>query len=473
MLIILMSSTIMILGCKTFEEGDAHTATPINATIEGETMPSLSGNSSNTIETTVTSTNILDSEMVSTTLTQSSSLFLLFRVPPNYSDVRVWRYELSQERAILLFQNSQSDKEFRGYLENLIPAEELAIYNALYGNYPQEEVAISNLFDELSISVASNGQRVAWVEGIGWYPDIFDYGYSQIVVFDTETKNQDIIASYNFHLPLQDNSQILTRPGAIRIISLNWSPDAQFLAIARDISMGAETHFSVYDFREQNLIELEIANESGIPVWSNNSHLLAYTRISDDLTHTSSIEVTNIPLLGQPNSLIVIENDTPYFVSGLNWAPDDSQIVAVASLHDSVSEDILIIADVNKRTIDPISIKDLSPGYFSEPKWSPSGRFIGVNYRSNNNSFVEELIVLDPSTGQVLANLPLERPESSWDWIQTEDIALVTGQAPITTMQILLWHWQPNDTNLELEDLDDFLRDIVDEDNPHISILGQ
>lgn len=441
---------ITLLGCNTTTEHRTPTMLPTSDSLE-------------------------ETSSVATPWEQSpSTLFFLARLPSR-SSVQVWKFELPQRIDTLVHENLQLDEFFREYLEDVIPTSELAIYTEFHDEYPQDKAEIAQFIDELTIAIAPDGEKLVWVEGIGWYPDIFEYGFSQVVVTDINSNSQSVVAEYNFHLPLVKNMPIVVRPGLIRIISLSWSSEAQYLAITTDFNKGAYQHLGIYNLQTQKLTEVELGEGASIPVWSNDSNLLAYshaTPIDGDVGYKSSIEIIKVHSDGQIDTEFNVEYDIVSFISGLNWAPDDTKIVAIASLGSLTDMNTLITVDVDSRVINNIVIEDFPSGLFSEPKWSPSGRYIGVNYRSDRNNFVERLIILEPELGQVLAILPLERPEPSWAWTQDENVAVVVGQAPTTPMQVSLWQWQSGETNLQSVFSGDYLGDTIDGNKPYISILG-
>lgn len=438
LLSIALSSIVFQLGCNTGVEDE--TSSWIPGTVVTPTKYMITNDETTSSENTVSD---LESLL--------STSFILMRGIPG---IQVWQQGNSQKENILLYESAQSENVFEGILEDVVPKNELAIYERFEGEYPQTEVELVHLHDALSISVGSIAKKLAWAEEIGWCPsNVTCYGYHQIAVFDVDTKKKHIIAQFNFHSSLQDNEMIVIPPSTTRITRLDWSYDEQFLAITVDIDKGMETQLAIYDFENGTLLTQELGNLSGLPVWDNNRNYIAYGFVSqspENVDQRSGIKVIELVSNNELKEISTINTSESFLVSSdLNWSSNGTEMVAVLNPGDQATGmNSLGIINIYTGRVQEVALKGFSTGLFSKPKWSPSGRYIGVNYRSDYKSYVNHLIIFDVTSGQVQAILELERPESSWTWTESEDVLIVDGREPTTSMHILLWPWQSGEDKL-------------------------
>jgi hypothetical protein len=95
-----------------------------------------------------------------------------------------------------------------------------------------------------------------------------------------------------------------------------------------------------------------------------------------------------------------------------------------------------------------------------------------MNYRSDSTSFIEQLIIIESISGKVQAALPLERPETTWEWIEDENVVVVEGRAPTSSMQVSLWHWQSGGFDLQPIFPNEEISGVTNWNEAYISILG-
>jgi dipeptidyl aminopeptidase/acylaminoacyl peptidase len=264
-----------------------------------------------------------------------------------------------------------------------------------------------------SLALSPTAEALAWVEGDTYWVEgsAVGFGVQRLMTLNLNTGNSNIL----LQVPLHADEGLIY----YNISDPTWSPDGQYVAVIRSIRGGpVEASLIVVNVSTGQTQEIKGTIDSAGPlVWAPDSATIAW-----------SLSRWHARASGGAIRLCILRTEECRNVEldglwiwgwGMDWAPDGKQIIFVAKQEDS---DLFSdSARTGLYSFEPSTglIQDVPidvDGVLERPRWSPDGQLLAVDHRPKLGEFVQSLLVIEPTSGQIVSQLPIERVESSWAW---------------------------------------------------------
>jgi len=275
------------------------------------------------------------------------------------------------------------------------------------------------------LTLSPTGEMLAWIEGDTYCVDgsAICFGVKRLMVLDLNTNTARNLLQIPSH---SDEDFIYYISGGP-----TWSPDGQYIAIIRSAKdVPSEALLIVTNVSTEQRRETMGTIDSGAPlVWAPDKSTLAW-KLSR--WHTRSSGGAIRLCVFQTDECKDIEFDGLWIWNwSMDWSPDGEWIVFAAKQKDSdvFSSD----ARIGLHLLDPRTglIQDIPVnvgGMLENPRWSPDGQLLAADYRSRADNFFQSLLVIEPTSGQVVSQLSTQRAVSSWAWgDDSHSILVLTG----------------------------------------------
>jgi Tol biopolymer transport system component len=275
------------------------------------------------------------------------------------------------------------------------------------------------------LTLSPMGDAVAWVEG-----DVYRdgnsavwFGVQRVITLDLNTRDPNVLLQMPSHADEFNRFHISGDPA--------WSSDGQHVAVIRGFTGGAvEASLIVVNISTGQTRKTTVTVDSSGPlIWSPDNTTIAWP-LSRWHTRSSGGAVRFFTLYTEECKDIELEGLWVWGWS-MDWSPDGKRIVFAAKQENSdvFSDD----AKLGLHLLDPSTglVQDVPvdiDGVLENPRWSPDGQLLAVDYRPKVGDFFQSLLVIEPNSGQIVSQLSVPRAVSSWVWGRDgHSILVLTG----------------------------------------------
>ncbi len=315
------------------------------------------------------------------------------------------------------------------YPVSALPSQELAILEHKFCPSRQDHCFVDDIhlaYGLNNLRLSPNKQSLAWVDGALWCPSTSCYGFQRLVLWNVTRGESQTLLEIPNHIDLR------TAQG---IGGISWSPDSNHLGFVQSSNDRGWSRVRVIDTETGHIND--IGDGRAPIVWGPDGRIAFISYSWQDV------------IVALNNGDIIAEFSNNWdLIEGIDWSSDGSKIAvtAVTDDHQTRRYNLFIIdwatGDIAK--IDVLTDESLE---YTQPHWSPDGRLLGINTRRSEEETVSGLIVFDPKSGAVEANLAVERYSTEWSWSHTGDAILVQLGAnrpvlsPSTSQRIGIFYW--------------------------------
>jgi Tol biopolymer transport system component len=316
---------------------------------------------------------------------------------------------------------------------SLFPADEIERLQAyLAAQSPPITMTVSELVPEPGISwrtLSLTEGALAWVEGDMYC--VWDltgcFGVTRLVVLDLSTGSSEVL----LQMPKHAGGDLVYN---VIVDGPIWSPNGQYVAALRGIrNIPVEGSLIIVDVSTGQVQEIVTTVDSGAPlVWAPDGATIAWELSRWHTRSSGSAVRLYTPRTGECRD---IELDGLWVWNwSMDWAPTGEQIVFSAEHEESdVFSDE---ADIGLYLLDPSTnfVQRVSvdvDGALENPRWSPNGQLLAADYRPKVGDNFQSLLVIEPTSGQIVSQLSMQRDWSSWAWGRRGDSILVLVGADV------------------------------------------
>lgn len=281
------------------------------------------------------------------------------------------------------------------------------------------------------LSLSPDKQKLSWIEtDFGCYSGAATcVGGQRLVTLDLSTGNQRQYWKTAMHSPEGLPSQ--------GILSQAWSPNGRYIAFAigSTRSRPCVSVLRIADVQDNTVNELGEGGER-LSWSSDGQHLIA----SDCDSSGTIIRRYGI---GNNSSGHISVPALDFGGLSSSWSRKSNQIAVAAA----PSSD-LVYTRTALYTVDPFTgiVKGIlsTGGSYENPQWSPDGNLLAMDSRLDLTKNYDQLIIVDPQTGETLANLREERANRVWQWSQDGSALLVLRGIREIPQSIIVWSIKDN-----------------------------
>lgn len=258
-----------------------------------------------------------------------------------------------------------------------------------------------------NMSLSPDGQKLAWI--VSYFgcntpgAQVGCFGVQNLVSFDIPTKAEHVLWQSSAH---QVEEPHLLVPG---IESIAWSPDSHYIALgyAADRDVPCSPVLRLVDIQTQEVRDIGIGGS--LLTWSPDTHLLASIDcgVKGEVVRIYDAESSKVQKFSIGNLNILART--------ISWSHQSNQITftAIPDTDEEVPRARLYVLEVETGNIQEVIGSNES---YENPQWSPDGHLIAVDVRQNIGDAYTKLVVLDPKSKSVVAQLLEDRVISSWQW---------------------------------------------------------
>jgi WD40 repeat protein len=203
---------------------------------------------------------------------------------------------------------------------------------------------------EIRIAVSPDGTRLAFAT------------LREVIIYDAATLIAEHTLRTTLYSPLSQN------------MSISWSPDSQYLAVAQYIPAPEATdpHSGVYiwDIESEEILNV-MPTEPELIAWSPDGHSIAVLTLG--MTASPALQVWDPEMLDEvyTYNFSTPSSSSDFRASALAWSPDSTQLAGT-----TYSIDLLGLWDINRQEL---QIHMLPPGSGGENlAWSPVGNDLAI-----------------------------------------------------------------------------------------------
>lgn len=360
-----------------------------------------------TIETAAFST----PNAIAPTLTTEKTLpvYLLAR---REAMIQVWQVLPANGSSSILYEvTTEIDKPTTA----ILPLSEM---NLLHRFYEAQTTSLTTTVENLALephltflTLSPKVNELAWLErNLYCFDEIQCFGLWRLVVLELEDQRARVV----MQLPLHHEQ------GGINVLeNLLWSPDAQYLAFiqyTKDSDAVTPNTPIIIDIKKKQIVQISSAVDIFGPLgWSPDSSQVAWNL---SRWHIQSQGGAIRFCVLSSRACQDIELEGLWSQGAVDWKPAGKEVIFAATnkdpssfIPDSVQ---LYLLDLETRFVRNISTG--LDGLLENPLWSPNGELIAAEYNHSGDKPSQSLVVIEPTSGQVLNQLQIKRADLTWVW---------------------------------------------------------
>jgi dipeptidyl aminopeptidase/acylaminoacyl peptidase len=340
-------------------------------------------------------------------------------VASGHEGAQIWRMNIDGTEPRIVYEVYSSSNR---PANEVLPKEELALLEdfltTMTPTLTGEQVYLTPQIERLSLS--PDKQKLAWIESdfgcntLGAQTGCF--GSEKINSLDQLTNAKLTYWQSSAHQPEEPH---LLVPG---IESLVWSPNSRHIAFAQgeDRNVPCLPALRVIDTDSQNIQDVGVGGT--LLAWSPDGHNLA---TADCGNQGIIIRIYNLE--NNTKREFAIES-LDLAGHSISWSSQTEQIAFAATSNEYPKSNraSLYILDTKNGTVQKILEADNES--YENPQWSPDGHLIAFDSRPEIGDLYMGLSVVNPESKAMIAQLPVERVDQSWQWnLDSKSILVLLG----------------------------------------------